>query len=428
MVSQSWTIDPPARLALLEDFLSYPAALALLDLDGRVAATNDAFRERFGAFETDPVLRDLFCGRCAATGEFALDFELRSQRIRARGVRLKHHVLLAPESDKQIETKLAPGQLEPAAAALSAFDPATRAWNRAHFDQVIELELARSETTHSPLSVLLVDIDQAAALQAQLGGGVLNEVMRQLVQRLRVTLRGSDLVFRWGEQRYAIVVASAGYRRAEIVAEKLREAVQHSDFLPIGRLTLSIGVAEHDGAEATMNWFARLDALSRRALRAGGNRVVVDRRGASDRWAAQSAQGVLQLRWQEPYECGHELIDDQHRELFRLANNLIDASLQRGAGAAQVATPLDELIAHVQRHFADEEQVLAALNYADLVEHQRAHAALVRRAIQMKSMVEANTVPLESIIRFLTQDVVARHLLGVDAAFFPLLRTARRRG
>ena len=53
------------------------------------------------------------------------------------------------------------------------------------------------------------------------------------------------------------------------------------------------------------------------------------------------------------------------------------------------AAALDELLAHVQRHFADEEAILERLRYDQLNEHRRAHAGLLRRAAAMTARLEA---------------------------------------
>jgi hemerythrin len=243
-----------------------------------------------------------------------------------------------------------------------------------------------------------------------------------MVRLVRGHNRASDVLFRWGGEEFVVLVASAGYRRAEIVAENLRRAVAAHSFEGAGSVTISLGVAEHNGGESADAWFTRLDKALYDAKRAGRNRVVVARQGNSDAWAAEGGASALHLVWQEGYECGNSTIDAEHRELFTLANKLIDASLLAPTTPSAVKAALDPLLAHVKRHFADEEAILASLDYEQLAEHKRAHAGLVQRAGSMAARLDAGETSLGAIVEFLAQDVVARHLLAVDRAFFPLFR------
>ena len=55
---------------------------------------------------------------------------------------------------------------------------------------------------------------------------------------------------------------------------------------------------------------------------------------------------------------------------------MFQATLRDHAGPAVVKDALDELLTHVQRHFADEEAILERLGYDGLEEHRRALAAI----------------------------------------------------
>ena len=103
----------------------------------------------------------------------------------------------------------------------------------------------------------------------------------------------------------------------------------------------------------------------------------------------------------------------------RLANALLDAAAARVP--AGPSAELDALLAHTERHFADEEAILERIGYHSLTEHRRAHAGLLRRAGVLRARVSAGEAKFGAIVEFLAQDVVARHLIALDRAFFPLL-------
>ena len=422
----------PADLAyagLLEAFMELPAALALLDVDGRSERINTRFLQRFGPDGINP-------GQLAALihdpqgGWHDLALPLRqggSAEVRARVVRTDDRVLLiidepeAPERHPDLDALHARiGDLE----RLAATDHLTGAWNRAHLDRVIESELARSVASRQPLSLILFDADHFKNINDGFGHAVGDQVLRELVRLARNHIRASDLLFRWGGEEFVVLVSSAGYRGAERVAENLRQAVAGHTFDRAGAVTISLGVAEHDGDEDAQTWFRRMDEALYEAKRSGRNRVVVSRHGNSDAWAKEGGASALHLVWQEGYECGDATIDGEHRELFQLANKLIDAALLEHEDPGAVRAALGRLLEHVVRHFADEEAILERLHYAQLPAHRHTHAGLVRRGLRMAEQFEAGEGSVGAIVEFLAQDVVARHLMVVDRAFFPMFRQA----
>lgn len=307
---------------------------------------------------------------------------------------------------------------------LASSDHLTGAWNRAHLDRVIEAELARSRAGRCPLSLVLFDIDHFKAVNDTFGHAVGDSVLRELVQVVRGHARASDLLFRWGGEEFVVLLPSAGYRRAETVAESLRSVVAGHTFAGAGAVSMSLGVAEHDGDQDPAAWFRRLDEALYGAKDSGRNRVVVSRRGNSDAWAAAGGTSALQLVWEEGYECGDATIDAEHRALFDLANTLMDAAFGAHAAPAAVKAAMEDLLVHVQRHFADEEAILERLHYAQLEAHRRAHTGLLRRGLALAARLEAGEASVGAIVEFLAHDVVARHLMAVDRAFFPLFRKA----
>jgi diguanylate cyclase (GGDEF)-like protein/hemerythrin-like metal-binding protein len=263
---------------------------------------------------------------------------------------------------------------------------------------------------------VLLDLDHFKHINDTHGHDAGDRVLRELVAVIGAQLRGSDYLFRWGGEEFAVLLGGVGYRGAERVAQKVRAAVELHEFAGVGRITLSASAAEHLGEESPWSWFQRLDRSLYTAKRLGRNQVVVDRRGNSDRWAEESPMPAMHLEWKEAYECGDATIDKQHRELFARANALIDATFTDGALAS-----LDELLSHLLEHFVDEEAILARLNYDHFEEHKRAHSALLKRAGWLRDRAAVGEASLGAVVEFIAQDVIARHLMTADRAFFPCL-------
>jgi len=301
---------------------------------------------------------------------------------------------------------------------VSATDYLTGAWNRAHLVRVVSSETARSIRFRQPLSALLIDIDHFKNVNDTLGHQTGDIVLREMVQLIQRKIRSADLLFRWGGEEFLVLAVSTGYRDAETLAEHLRARVAGHRFPGTGPLTVSIGVTEHVDEETADQWFKRLDNVLFNAKNGGRNRVVADRRGNSDKWINEGGQSALRLIWRDSYACGHPDIDNEHRELFDLANDLITVANKDLAG---VDAALVALLQHLERHFAHEETILAARGYARLEEHRNSHASLLRKAGELRSAAAASgNTSFGALIDFLANDVVARHLFTADRDYYPL--------
>ena len=129
---------------------------------------------------------------------------------------------------------------------------------------------------------------------------------------------------------------------------------------------------------------------------------------------------VLHLAWRPSFTSNNAAIDQQHRELFRLANALLDAT------PTQFEAAFDTLLAHVEQHFADEESVLRDHAYEALAEHSASHRKLIHSAQELRRRVNEKTVSMGELVDFLARDVVARHMLQEDRKFFSLFTKAER--
>lgn len=140
----------------------------------------------------------------------------------------------------------------------------------------------------------------------------------------------------------------------------------------------------------------------------------------TEKVAGQIPSTERPLQWQDAYECGHALIDDQHRTLFKNANALLRASQ---CGAPEVLSRFDELISHILGHFSDEEQVLREIGFQGYAAHRRSHTRLAERAMSLREAMIHGHHRHEELLEFLLQDVIERHLLVEDRTFFGALRS-----
>jgi hemerythrin len=99
--------------------------------------------------------------------------------------------------------------------------------------------------------------------------------------------------------------------------------------------------------------------------------------------------------WKDVYAVGNEIIDSQHRELFRMSDDLVETIRRQGPdSAAACAQAVSFLKDYVVKHFADEEALQASLGYAGLEAHKVLHRDFVSTVLTYeKTLSESNYGP-----------------------------------
>lgn len=87
-------------------------------------------------------------------------------------------------------------------------------------------------------------------------------------------------------------------------------------------------------------------------------------------------------------ETGNARIDNQHRQLFKAVNDLLDACAQ-GKGRAQLQPVADFLTSYVDKHFKDEEQLQVQTSYPGYSAHRQFHEGYKRELNQVARELSA---------------------------------------
>jgi diguanylate cyclase (GGDEF)-like protein len=131
---------------------------------------------------------------------------------------------------------------------LSRTDALTGVANRRALDERLANEVLRSERSKNPFTVILADIDHFKRINDSFGHNVGDEVLRELSKRLRATVRGLDMVGRWGGEEFLIVLPDTDAAGGREVAKKLRSVIGGQPVTLAERsltVTMTFGVATH---------------------------------------------------------------------------------------------------------------------------------------------------------------------------------------
>ena len=126
----------------------------------------------------------------------------------------------------------------------------------------------------------------------------------------------------------------------------------------------------------------------------------------------------ITMQWNKKYAMGIAAIDAQHKQLFRLSDEL-DAALASGIRPQDLDALLTGLKQYAARHFTLEEKQMADLNYAGLGEQQQAHAEFVDRFNRLHQQLATDglSADLTSLLQQELSGWIRDHVTGMDQQF-----------
>jgi diguanylate cyclase (GGDEF)-like protein len=162
---------------------------------------------------------------------------------------------------------------------LASTDELTKVSNRRAIETALRRDLARADRDATVVSVLLLDIDHFKSINDTWGHTTGDAVLSMLGRLLSSSLRGGDLVGRWGGEEFLCILPATDTPGAVIVAERLRSALASNAVSgPRGlvQVTASFGVASVRGPgcrSAAEDLIRRVDDALYAAKEGGRDRV-----------------------------------------------------------------------------------------------------------------------------------------------------------
>ncbi len=159
-------------------------------------------------------------------------------------------------------------------AILSHTDLLTLLPNRRAFEAELERAGSRSKSRAPLCTVLFVDLDKFARVNAEYGHEGGDVILRQAAGVIKEMLRGKDLVARYGGDTFAVLLNETTLHDALPLAERIRKQIEKKEFSqgshPL-HVTASLGIAQLHGEEMMDGDLARIDEALSAAQNGGGN-------------------------------------------------------------------------------------------------------------------------------------------------------------
>jgi diguanylate cyclase (GGDEF)-like protein/PAS domain S-box-containing protein len=423
--------DSETRYRLL--FEQNAAGVCLTTLNGSILDCNATFAEMagFAASElTGRDLQDLFEHSSTATDIAQLLGEtptLRGKEIElmrpdgtavsalanisllGQGERALVHMTAVDISDR----KRAEEQIE-----FHAYhDALTQLPNRRLFVERLEMNLLTARRARGNMAVLFVDLDRFKIINDTLGHAVADALLVEMAQRLRLCVRQTDTVARYGGDEFTLILTDLhqpedAARVAEKILEAIAEPVSAGTTTVVVSVSIGIAVYPYDGADLD-TLLRNADDAMYRAKKAGRNTYqlcteqmktrAIERLSMQSRLRRALSDNELVLAYQPQVSLvtglliGAEVVvrwNDPERGMIEPADFLPiaeDTGLIIPIGEWALFAACRQL-----RHWLDDglPPLRIAVNISDRQFQQRDFVTLVRRAME-QSEIEPGLLELE---------------------------------
>lgn len=145
--------------------------------------------------------------------------------------------------------------------------------NRHKLDLALDSEIERAQRYGTPLSVILLDLDNFKYVNDHYGHPFGDVVLKQVAKVLHIRLRKTDTLGRWGGEEFMIICPGLDIRQGKVIALNLKERIEQEHFENKHVQTGSFGVAQFHPGETVEKLVSRADAALYQAKRNGKNRV-----------------------------------------------------------------------------------------------------------------------------------------------------------
>jgi hemerythrin len=129
------------------------------------------------------------------------------------------------------------------------------------------------------------------------------------------------------------------------------------------------------------------------------------------------------MTWTDAMSVGVKALDDDHKKLVGMVNELHDGILA-GHSKEALGPVLDRLVNYTKVHFSREEELFAQTKYPDAVSHKKEHDELIKKALDLQQRYKGGATSMLSLetMSFL-KSWLNHHIQGVDKSYAPYLNS-----
>ena len=159
---------------------------------------------------------------------------------------------------------------------LANVDALTGIYNRRSIEEIMKSMIFEQEESDESGYILLLDIDHFKKVNDTYGHDVGDTVLRKVASVIKHALRGNSMIGRWGGEEFLIVMVRKNQEEALKDAENIRTIIEETDFNPVPKITISIGLVNALKKESMIDIYKRVDGALYDAKNGGRNQVSTD--------------------------------------------------------------------------------------------------------------------------------------------------------
>lgn len=161
-------------------------------------------------------------------------------------------------------------------------DQLTGIGNRKRFDRAMDEAMLTADASGVPFSLLVCDIDHFKKFNDTHGHQTGDQVLRLVGSTIKGSVSTKSIACRYGGEEFCVIVPATQIKQATMIADTIRQAVMGKELIKrstgetLGRVTISIGVAELRSDDTVQTIIERADECLYAAKHAGRNRVICE--------------------------------------------------------------------------------------------------------------------------------------------------------
>ncbi len=199
---------------------------------------------------------------------------LGAKEMERNNKKLEASLSASKQEIEQLQQNLATVRIE------SLTDPLTSLSNRKCFDGALAKAIAEAKDKGKPLSLMMADVDHFKMFNDKFGHQTGDQVLRLVAVSLKQSVKDRDIAARYGGEEFVIALPNQMLASAIALADQIRRAVMAKELMKrtsgerLGRVTVSMGVAELRSNDSAQSLIERADNCLYAAKRNGRNRVM----------------------------------------------------------------------------------------------------------------------------------------------------------
>ncbi|HIJ79835.1 MAG: bacteriohemerythrin [Desulfobulbaceae bacterium] len=128
------------------------------------------------------------------------------------------------------------------------------------------------------------------------------------------------------------------------------------------------------------------------------------------------------INWHERYSVNIAEIDEQHKQLIKMINELHDAMMAK-KGKDALLPILNQLASYCIKHFSIEEKMMQQHDYPDFADHQAKHQKMTAKVKALINDVQTGKSSVTIDVMNFLKSWLDKHIMGTDQQYAPFLNS-----